>query len=289
MTGDTSLAVLLGTVTGLGLVLIVLGTQRRRHTVRRARTWPWQWRPAPWRVTATLASALVVAGVTRWPVGAVLAALACWWLPALLGRDQETTHQVARIEAVASWTESLRDTLAAAAGLEQAIVATVPAAPTPIAEDLAELARRIEAGQRLGDALHAFADRLTDPTADLVVASLILAAEQQSRDLGQLLGRLATAAREQAAMRMRVAAGRARLRSSVRIIMACTVVLTVGLSLWSRPYLAPYDSAVGQLVLGMVAVTFSAAFAWLRRISKVEQPTRVLAPGTARVSSGARS
>ncbi|TDD67230.1 pilus assembly protein TadB [Actinomadura darangshiensis] len=290
MTGHTSLAAFLGAATGLGIILTVLGTQNRWHTAGRARPYLRRWRPTqPWRAVAALASAVVVAGVTRWPVGALLAAAACWWLPPLLGRDVETARDLARIEAVASWTESLRDTLAAAAGLEQAIAATAPVAPAPIAEDLTDLAARIESGQRLGNALRAFADRLTDPTADLVVASLILAAEQQSRDLGQLLGRLATAAREQAAMRMRVAAGRARLRSSVRIIVVCTSGVTLGLLVWSRPYLAPYDGPVGQMVLAMVGATFAAGFVWLRRISRTEQPARVLAPGMAQPSTDSAS
>ena len=117
----------------------------------------------------------------------------------------------------------LRDTISAAAGLEQAILATEPVAPAPIREQVVLLAARIRRGQRLPDALRAFAAETADPTADLVVAALLLAAEQQARDLAQLLGSLADSARQHAVMRMRVAAGRARVRTAARIIIAVTM------------------------------------------------------------------
>ncbi|MEU5885023.1 type II secretion system F family protein [Spirillospora sp. NPDC047279] len=276
MNADIGLAAVLGAVAGLGLVLCWTGL-RARSQGSTGHGWSWRrWRHSPARVAAAVGCAVVVGGWTRWPVGAVLAAVAFWWLPDLLGPDRQRARLVARIEAVASWTESLRDTLAGAAGLEQTILATAAVAPPPIAEEVAELAARLEAGDRLGDALHAFADRLADPTADLVAVSLILAAETEASDLGRLLGRLAAAAREQAGMRMRVAAGRARVRSSVRIIVAATLTLAGGLLLWSREYLAPYDSAVGQSVLIVIGVSFAGAFGWLRRISRIEEPRRVL-------------
>ena len=63
-------------------------------------------------------------------------------LPRVLGRDPEHARRVARIEAVATWTEMLRDTLSAAAGLEQAILATAPLAPVAIRGEITELAAR---------------------------------------------------------------------------------------------------------------------------------------------------
>jgi tight adherence protein B len=278
MTGQTALAVLLGTGAGMGLVLAALGLRSRARPYRR----PGRvgWRRGRDRGTVRLAvacgCAVAVAAVTRWPVGAALAALGAWWLPGLLGTDRHHAKRVARIEAIASWTESLRDTLAGAAGLEQTILVTAPVAPAPIAADVAVLAGGIQRGERLPAALRDLAGRLADPTADLVVGALVLAAEQQARDLGSLLGRLAAAAREQAAMRMRIAAARARIRSSVRIIVAATAALTAALVVWSRPYLRPYDSLSGQVVLLVIGACFAAAFTWLDRIARVDDPPRVL-------------
>jgi Flp pilus assembly protein TadB len=274
-TAGTAVAVLLGTGTGLGLVLIAVGLRRSaprpRRRFDRARL-----EGASVRLAVAVGCAIVAGAVTRWPIGAGLAGAAAWWTPRVLGPDRQHARRVARIEAIASWAESLRDTLAAAAGLEQTILATAPVAPAPIAAEVTELANRLEQGERLPAALRAFVDRLADPTADLVVAALLLAAEQQAKDLGHLLGRLAAAARDQAGMRMRIAAARARMRSSVRIIVGCTVVLTVGLLAWSRSYLHPYDSVVGQVVLFGIGLCFTAAFAWLERISRMDEQPRVL-------------
>jgi Flp pilus assembly protein TadB len=227
-------------------------------------------------VAATVVTAAVVAAVTRWPAGTVLAGLAAWFLPRALGPDRGHARALERIEAIASWTEQLRDTIAAAAGLEQAILATAPLAPAAVREHVTLLAARVHRGERLPAALRAFAAGVADPTADLVVAALLLAAEQQARDLAELLGSLAGSARQQAVMRMRVAAGRARVRTASRIIIAVTTILVAGLLAWSGPFLAPYGTAAGQLMLLAVGACFAAGFWWLHKISVMRADPRLL-------------
>ena len=218
----------------------------------------------------------VTAVATRWPAGSILAGLAAWFLPRALGPDREHARLLARTEAVAGWTEMLRDTLAAAAGLEQSILATEHNAPAPVREHVASLCARIRGGDRLPPALRAFAAGLADPAADLAVAALLLAAEQQARDLAPLLSALAESARQQAVMRMRVAAGRARVRTAARIIIGTTLLLTAAMITWSRPFLGPYDSPLGQLMLTAVGGCFGAAFWWLHRISRPAAQPRLL-------------
>jgi Flp pilus assembly protein TadB len=274
MTTDTAFALLLGTGAGMGLVFIALGVRSPSRPHRGLN--PSQWEGGSVRLAAAGGCAIVVAAATRWPVGAALAGLAAWWMPRMLGPDREHARRVARIEAIATWAESLRDTLAGAAGLEQTILATAPVVPGPIAAEITTLARSIEAGARLPIALRDAADQLADPMADLVISALVLAAEQHAKDLGALLGRLAATAREHAAMRMRTAAARARIRSSVRIIVGSTATLTVGLLVWSRSYLHPYDSVTGQLVLLGIGGCFSVGFAWLSRVARMDEQPRVL-------------
>ncbi|MDX8053792.1 type II secretion system F family protein [Lentzea sp. BCCO 10_0798] len=278
------LAVLLGLGTGLGVLLFVIGW----HGVEPR---PRLWRARPrsgeqrQRIGIRFGVALTVgvaAGVaTGWVVGAVLAAMACWALPRVLGRDPEHAHRVAKVEAIATWTEMLRDTLSAASGLEQAILATAPLAPAPIRGQVAGLARRLENGQRLAPSLRGLADELADPTGDLVIAALVKAAEQQARQLGELLGALAQTAREQVSMRMRVEAGRARTRTSVRVIVGTTLVFAVAVVLLNRPYLSAYDSATGQAVLLGIGLLFAVGFAWLARITRIAQSPRLLASAQA--------
>ena len=65
-------------------------------------------------------------------------------------RRNRRGEAVGRIEAVAGWSEMLRDTMAGAAGLEQAIVATATVAPLPIRAEVATLAVRLETTPRSG-------------------------------------------------------------------------------------------------------------------------------------------
>lgn len=219
------------------------------------------------RLAMAVGAGVLTAAVTAWVVGALLTAAAVWFLPRLVGPDRVHKQRLARIEAIASWTEMLRDVLRAAAGLEQAILATAPLAPTPIRGEITTLAARLRSGQRLAPALRALARELNDPTADLVLAALVLAAERQARQLSDLLGSLAATAREQAAMRMRVEAGRARTRTSVRVIVATTVAFAAGVVVFNRAYLDVYNSATGQMVLLLLGGLFAAGFAWLSRIA----------------------
>ncbi|MFC3450760.1 type II secretion system F family protein [Amycolatopsis speibonae] len=232
------------------------------------------------RLAVAVGVGVLTGAATGWVVGAVMATAGAWFLPRLVGPDRTHTRRVARIEAIASWTEMLRDVLSAAAGLEQAILATAGLAPAAIRGEVATLAARLESGQRLAPALRALARELDDPTADLVLAALVLAAEHQARQLGDLLGSLATTAREQAAMRMRVETGRARTRTSVRVIVATTLAFAVGVVVFNRAYLDVYNTATGQLVLLLIASLFAAGFAWLARIATGGRQPRVLALDT---------
>ncbi len=275
----TALALLCGAGVGLGLLLIIMGAGgrpprppaagRRDHAsvlVERLGL----------RLVLAAGAGVLVGLVTRWPVGALLAAAAGALAPELAGGTADQKATVARTEAVAGWAEMLRDTLAGAAGLEQAIIATAPVAPAPIRPEVAALAARLDR-QRLTVALRAFAEELADPTGDLVVAALVLASERQARRLGELLGALARAARDDATMRLRVEAGRARTRTSARIVVGATVAMAAGLVVLNRGYLAPYDSALGQLVLGLVGLLFGGAFWWLSRMARIPAPERLLA------------
>ncbi|MER6877895.1 pilus assembly protein TadB, partial [Amycolatopsis sp. NPDC000673] len=88
---------------------------------------------------------------------------------------------------------------------------------------------------------------------------------------------LAATARGQAAMRMRVETGRARTRTSVRVIVATTLAFAAGVVLFNRAYLDVYDTATGQAVLLLIGALFAAGFAWLARIATSGRPAGVLA------------
>lgn len=280
----TALAALLGIGVGLGLWLLLRGwtgspVSAQSVAARPARAGVggrgadrrWLLRALP-----IVGVGVLVGAITGWVVGAVLAAAAVWALPRVLGPDREQAARVARFEAIAGWAEMLRDTLSAAAGLEQAIIVTALLAPDAIRGQLTEAADRLQGGDRLAPVLRELADELADPTADLVISALVLAAERRASNLGELLGSLAHAARDHAALRMNIQAGRAQTRSEVRITIGVTIAFAVGLLLLDRHYLGAYDSAGGQLILLLVGGLFAVGFWALARIARLAEPGRFL-------------
>ncbi len=267
-------ALVLGAGIGVGVVLIgcgvlgrpVLGSMPVAHLGLSS--------PRVLLATALAVAAGVAAfGLTHWVVGGVLAALAVVAAPRLFGGRTDHRREIALVEAIATWTEMLRDTIAAAAGLEQAIGATGPIAPAPIAEAVGLLTMRLDF-EPMPAALRAFADDVSHPACDFVVAALVIAAEKEARELGPLLGQLADCARDEARMRTRVWIDRAKTRTSVKVIAGCVVAFAVGLLAFSRPYLEPYDSASGQLVLVLIAALFVGSLVGMDRMGHIAMPER---------------
>lgn len=192
--------------------------------------------PGVTRAACCVGAFVVVWAVTGWIVGGVLAALAVAALPGVLGGRAQREKAIARTEAIASWTEMIRDSIVAASGLEEAIVATAPVAPAPIETEVRRLVLRLE-HQRLPDALVAFGEDLDHPSGDLVVAAIVIAARMEASDLSSLLSRLAEATRGEARMRIRVEVGRSRVRTATKVIVGVVAVAVVFLALVNREYL----------------------------------------------------
>jgi hypothetical protein len=180
----------------------------------------------------------------------------------------------------------LSATLASAAGLEQTILATAVFPPPAIAAEVTALADDLARRVRLDIALHRFAQSLADPIGDLIVAQLTLASAAPAGRLGDALAQMARMAREHVAIRLRVEADRAGIRTSIRMVVAVTAALAAGLAVFDRPFLRPYDTLTGQLVLVVLGAGFTAAFVLLARMSRFAEPPRVLAADTS--DGGAR-
>ena len=179
-------------------------------------------------------------------------------------------------EAIALWAEQLRDTLAAAHGLQQTIMATAPHAPEVLRKSVEHLAADLPYGS-VSSSLHQFAEEVNHPSADFVVAALIAATEHEARDVGMLLGHLALCSREEAKMHQRVWVSRARTRTAVRIIMTTVVGFISALFVLNRQYLAPYGTTSGQLILCGILSTFVIAMVLLQHGSRIPLPDRFIA------------
>jgi Flp pilus assembly protein TadB len=286
MTPTTLLVMLLGAVVG-GAVLLLVVTLR--GTV-----------PKPAQPTTSrgpierigrqgllgLAAGLIALLATRWPALAVgTGVLVAFW-PAMFGGLREERNAIARLEGLAAWTESLRDTIAGAVGLEQAIPATAYAAAPSIRSQLRLLVDRLRVRVPMPVALQRFADDLDDPSADLVVAALILNARLRGPGLRQVLTTLADSARAELDMRQRVMASRASTRRSVQIIVGVTILFVVGLPLLNPTYVEPYSTPAGQVVLAVVLGIFALGFLWMRRLSRLEMPKRFLVAAPSATGAG---
>lgn len=269
-----ALGLLVGATIGFGLWLMTFGVVR--HDAR----------PRPRsrlvvdrrRIAVTVLAFVATAVVSRWPVAALSAGALVWYWPRLLGLSAGDRHTVARLDALATWTESLRDTVAGAVGLEQAIPATASACGPAIRPQVQRLAGQLQARVPIPVALRDLAADLSDPSADLVVAALVLSSELRGPGLRDTLSSLVTSARAELDMRHRVEAGRTTLRRGAAIIAGVTAAFAFGLMVFNAKYLRPYGSVTGQLMLAVVCGIFGVGFAWLGKLSRRPPQGRIFAP-----------
>ena len=221
------------------------------------------------------AVALVAYLLTAWLLVSVVTGLVVGAVPALKSKQRLRRDERGLADAIATWTEQLRDTLAGAHGLEQAIVATSAHAPLAISSAVSRLSAQIQYG-KLSDGLRRFADDVDHPISDFVSAALITATEYQARDLAQLLGHLAQCARDEGRMRTRIWVGRARTRSSVRIITFVVIGFVCALVVFNREYLNVYSSFEGQIILSGIFILFGCSLIMLDQFSRIAAPQRFI-------------
>jgi hypothetical protein len=267
------LSLLMGAGVGLGLLLVVTGLRPRPRPVQTPT--PPRWPDLDKRL---LRAAIAGAGVfllVRWPVPAIAAAVLAFFFGDLFGAAAAREAAQALTEAIAAWTEMLRDIVVAAHGLEEAIEVSADIAPAPIRASVVTLAGQARRG-RLVPALSEFGGELAHPLGDLVVLALRQAAEGRGVELGPTLAALALTAREDAAMRQRVETRRAHVRTAVRIIIGATLAMVGFVVFLNRHYLHAYGTRTGQAVLAVVIVFGAVALWWLAAMGRYQSPERFL-------------
>lgn len=278
LSGYPLLALVAGALTAGGLVLFVMAVRglpagppgrrstRLEHQLRQL---------AGTRGAVALLVGALGLLATRWIVAGIgLALLVLAWRS--LGGAAGERRAMMRLEALATWTESLRDTIAGAVGLEQAIPSSLRVAAPSLQEPLARLVDRLHTRVPMPEALRTLADDLDDPSADLIIGALIINARLRGPGLRDLLGALSTAVREELDMRRKVNAERRSTRRSAQIVVLVSVGLALGLALLSPGYVHVYDSPLGQLVLVVVVALYAAGFLWMRRLATFDTPERLL-------------
>lgn len=218
---------------------------------------------------------LIALGMTGWPALGVAVSLGLAVVPGIGRRPTKQRDERELVEGIATWTEQIRDTLAGAHGLQEAIIAASQRTPSAIETAVNRLTAYMAYG-RLEDGLKRFAADVDHPTADFVVAALSTANRFQARDVNHLLTHVAQCARDESRMRSRVWVSRARTRSAIRIIAAVVVLFVAGLVMFNREYLEPYSSFEGQVVLALVLTVFAVALVLMHRMSTIPLPDRFI-------------
>ncbi|MBB1258338.1 type II secretion system F family protein [Streptomyces alkaliterrae] len=239
--------------------------ERRTRTVRRA------------------GAAVVVAVVwllTEVPVFAFLAGAAVVGVPWLLASGQAAGRRIDQLEALATWTQSLADSLRLGIGLEQAMQGSARSAPPAIAEPIGQLARDLRIGVRPDDALRACAQELDDVLADRVIAALILstssAARGRSTGLADGLQNLATSVRDEVSKRREIESDRAKPRTTVRWLTIMVAAVTVGGVVFAKDYTSPYGTLLGQVVFALCVLGFVGTLMWMRSLAQQRPIPRFL-------------
>jgi hypothetical protein len=278
----STIAALCGT--GVGLALILLGMSLKRvpeanDSLSRLKAMTRMLAAvasgASLRVAFAILSGITVAIVTGWPVAGLLSGTGALCVPPFL-RATKRASTVTETEAIAVWTELLRDTLAGASGLAQAIVVTAPLAPEAIRSHTTSLAMRLSNGMPITTGLRMFADEIQDPGCDLVVCALILATTAKTQRVMELLGALAESMREEVVMRLSVESKRTTAKSGVRIIATFTIAFVALLVVVGRSYLEPFGTFDGELALLISGVCDAMGLLLMVGLVKDAPPLRLL-------------
>ncbi|MEZ5406968.1 MAG: hypothetical protein R2761_03020 [Acidimicrobiales bacterium] len=220
---------------------------------------------------------LVTGVASRWPaLGLGVAALV------LVGRLWQMASRERRIyyqttEAISVWVDMIKDTLVGGGGLSQSIESTASLAPEVIRPEVVRLA----AAQRTlpqAEALRQFGAAMAHPTADLVVLALMVASENQARDLPRLLARTAEQARSRNTAVLQIETERSQLYTEARATVISIGLLGVVITLIAKDFLEPYSTFAGQIVLGVVMAIVVASAALLVQAGRPQPERRLLAP-----------
>lgn len=224
---------------------------------------------------------VVVVLVSRNLVFGVIAGAGVVLWPMVVGGGKAERAALAKLEALAQWTESLRDLAQKGSGLESVIPRTVSTASDVLVGPLRLMSRRLSVKVPLPEALSLFADEVDDASADTVVAALALASRQRRGRLSDVLSTLSGALRDELEQRTKVMRERNVVRREAAQVAVLTAVLVVGASLFAPPSLPNEGGDTASQVLPLIlAVAFVFVFSRVRKLAEPEIQPRFLSSAT---------
>ncbi len=222
---------------------------------------------------------VILFAVSGWAITLIAVPVAAVGIPALLSQS-DGPARITRLEAIEQWTRSLAGLLGSgSASIERAIALSVQSVPANIAEPVNRLAARIAARWSTPDALQQFAVDLDDPTGDLVVAHLKLAANARGGSLERSLEDLAQDVFDEVKARRQVEADRAKTRQVVRFVTYVTLGLLLLLPLGNQ-FFSAYQTPIGQLMLTGWLIVYVILLLRIKKRTQTTQAPRILISDT---------
>jgi Flp pilus assembly protein TadB len=262
-------ALLVSTVFGLGLLFVFDALVRPG-----ARAHPASWlRRAGARSLAAAVGGAVAYIATGWPIAAIAGGAVGAAVPQMLMRSRDERARLERREAIAELSARLRDAIRSGIGIADSLANAAENAPSRIRTDL----RRLVSEARVSDLPHAvgaFAERVSDPSADLLASALGTSERLGSRNLSEVLDALAEATSAQAAAVREARARQTRNRVSARIVAAVPILLLLAIRQANPAYLAPFETASGQTVLALAFALIFFGYVAMQRAARIEESLR---------------
>ena len=262
-------ALLVATVFGLGLLFVfdaLVRPERRSDPVAPLR------KAGPRAIAGAIGVAAGYIG-TGWPVAAAACGAVAAAVPGMLRRARDDRARLERREAIAEVSSRLRDAIRSGIGIADALANVAESAPVRIRGDLRLLVAESRVSG-LQDAASSFAERVADPSADLLASALGTAERLGSRNLSEVLDALAEATTAHAAAIREARARQTRNRISARIVAAVPVVLLLAIRQANPAYLAPFETASGQAVLAFAVALIWAGYMAMQRAARIEGASR---------------
>ncbi|WP_432721418.1 type II secretion system F family protein [Jeongeupia wiesaeckerbachi] len=268
--------VLVAAIAALGLWPPYRDAQRRRALARRfnpdALAAP-RWR-APQRGQLALAAVAIVAtllaggfGLPMW--AAPLAGVAAGWAALRVWRARQ--HKLASERFAADFpdaVEALTRAVQAGVPIERALAGLAELFPGELGTRFAGLARQLDLGLPLRDALGELSRGLTLPDLDFFCAALLLNRDSGGQ-LSTMLAALARTLRARHAAQRKLSALTAESRAAARIVAAMPVVI-LGLQAFTHPEHLQFllRDASGRLVAAYAITSIVGGLLLIRRMSR---------------------
>lgn len=200
-----------------------------------------------------LAAGIVGFLMTRWVALIVLVPAGMLILPKLLGQAAPTDLPL--LTALDRWVRTVAATMSGGTDVVDTIRRNQASSPPLIAEEVAALVDRFNAGWPTAAAFHRFADDLDSPEADAVIASLAMAANH-STGVTDNLAAIAESIQDRIKSLRAVETERARPRQTARMVTIITLVMIVGATVLGGGYFDALATPLGQLIVAVLAVGY---------------------------------